>query len=82
MRNYKKGDESNDEIKENNFMNKFEKDENGAFLRLIIIGSTRPNLFRLFEKKENAPMPDWLREDYEKKINKSVKHSSDGRFTG
>lgn len=26
----------------------------------------------MFEKKKNAPMPDWLREDYEKKINKSV----------
>ena len=30
----------------------------------------------LFEKKtQNAPMPDWLREDYEKKINKVVKKS-------
>lgn len=27
----------------------------------------------LFEKKPKAPMPDWLREDYEKKINKSVR---------
>lgn len=27
----------------------------------------------LFEKKPSAPMPDWLREDYEKKINKAVK---------
>ena len=29
----------------------------------------------LFEKKtqRNAPMPDWLREDYEKRINKAVK---------
>jgi len=27
----------------------------------------------MFEKKQNAPMPDWLREDYEQKINKSVK---------
>ena len=26
----------------------------------------------LFEKKQNAPMPEWLREDYEKKINKAV----------
>lgn len=26
----------------------------------------------LFEKKQNAPMPDWLREDYEKKVNNSV----------
>ena len=32
----------------------------------------------LFEKKtQNAPMPDWLREDYEKKINKAVKKSPD-----
>ena len=30
----------------------------------------------LFEKKtKNAPMPDWLREDYEKKINKAVKRT-------
>ena len=27
----------------------------------------------LFEKKKGAPMPDWLREDYEKKINKAVR---------
>lgn len=27
----------------------------------------------LFEKKKGVPMPDWLREDYEKKINKAVK---------
>ena len=27
----------------------------------------------LFEKKtQNAPMPEWLRADYEKKINKAV----------
>lgn len=33
----------------------------------------------LFEKNQNqhAPMPDWLREDYQKKINKSVKKSPD-----
>lgn len=32
----------------------------------------------MFEKKtKNIPMPDWLREDYEKKINKSVKKSKD-----
>lgn len=30
----------------------------------------------LFEKKKNAPMPDWLREDYEKKINKAVKRDN------
>lgn len=30
----------------------------------------------LFEKSsQKAPMPDWLRADYEKKINKSVKKS-------
>lgn len=30
----------------------------------------------LFEKRtQHAPMPDWLREDYEKKINKAVKKS-------
>ena len=29
----------------------------------------------LFEKKQNAPMPEWLREDYERKINKAVKKS-------
>lgn len=31
----------------------------------------------MFEKnqKQHAPMPDWLREDYEKKINKAVKKS-------
>jgi hypothetical protein len=27
----------------------------------------------LFEKKKGVPMPDWLREDYEKKINNAVK---------
>lgn len=27
----------------------------------------------LFEKKQGAPMPEWLREDYQKKINKAVK---------
>lgn len=35
----------------------------------------------LFEKKtQNAPMPDWLREDYEKRINKSVKKTPDSFF--
>ena len=45
-------------------------------------GKVDEALPELFEKKENAPMPDWLREDYEKKVNQSVRHSSDGRFTG
>lgn len=44
-------------------------------------GKVDEALPELFEKKENAPMPDWLREDYEKKVNQSVRHSSDGRFT-
>lgn len=34
----------------------------------------------LFEKKKGIPMPDWLREDYEKKINKSVKRTPDSYF--
>ena len=35
----------------------------------------------LFEKKtQKAPMPDWLREDYEKRINKSVKKTPDSFF--
>lgn len=34
----------------------------------------------MFEKKQNAPMPDWLREDYEKKINKNVKKHPDSFF--
>ena len=45
-------------------------------------GKVDEALPELFEKKENAPMPDWLREDYEKKVNQSVRHSSDGPFTG
>lgn len=27
----------------------------------------------LFEKRKGAPMPEWLRDDYEKKINNAVK---------
>ena len=34
----------------------------------------------MFEKKQNAPMPDWLREDYEKKLNKSIKKHPDSFF--
>lgn len=34
----------------------------------------------LFEKKQNAPMPEWLREDYEKRLNKSVKKHPDSFF--
>ena len=45
-------------------------------------GKVDEALPELFEKKENAPMPEWLREDYEKKVNQSVRRSTDGRFTG
>ena len=34
----------------------------------------------LMERKKGMPMPDWLREDYEKKMNKSVKKQSDSYF--
>ena len=35
----------------------------------------------LFEKQsQGVPMPDWLREDYEKKLNKSVKKRPDSFF--
>ena len=34
----------------------------------------------LFEKKKGVPMPDWLREDYEKKINKFVKRTADSYY--
>ena len=27
------------------------------------------------KQKQKAPMPEWLREDYEKKINKAVRKS-------
>lgn len=40
-------------------------------------GKVDEALPELFEKKENAPMPDWLREDYEKKVNQSVKKHTD-----
>lgn len=32
----------------------------------------------LFEKKPGAPMPEWLREDYQNRINKSVKRDPFG----
>ena len=36
----------------------------------------------MFEKvqEQHAPMPDWLREDYEKKLNKMVKKTPDSYF--
>ncbi|MBQ2350127.1 MAG: hypothetical protein II393_02505 [Cytophagales bacterium] len=42
-------------------------------------GKLQEALPELFEKnqEQHAPMPEWLREDYEKKINKSVKKNDD-----
>ena len=34
----------------------------------------------MFETKPKAPVPDWLREDYEKRLNKSVKKHPDSYF--
>jgi hypothetical protein len=34
----------------------------------------------LFEKKKGTPMPDFLREDYEKRLNKMVKKHPDSYF--
>ena len=53
-----------------------------SFGAITYPGKVDEALPELFEKKENAPMPDWLREDYEKKVNQSVRHSSDGHLTG
>lgn len=47
-----------------------------AFGAKVYPGKIEEAVPELFErKKQNAPMPDWLREDYEKKINKAVKKS-------
>lgn len=43
----------------------------GAKVYPVKVEETIPELF---EKKQNAPMPEWLREDYERKINKAVKN--------
>lgn len=48
-----------------------------AFAAKIYPAKLEEAIPEMFEKKKNAPMPEWLREDYEKKINKSVKKSSD-----
>ena len=44
----------------------------GAKVYPVKVEETIPELF---EKKQNAPMPEWLREDYEQKINKAVKNN-------
>ena len=44
----------------------------GAKVYPVKLEETLPELF---EKKQNAPMPEWLREDYERKINKAVKNN-------
>ena len=44
-----------------------------AFGAKVYPSKVEEALPELFEKKQNAPMPDWLREDYEQRINKSVK---------
>lgn len=44
-----------------------------AFGAKVYPAKVEEALPELFEKKQNAPMPDWLREDYEQRINKSVK---------
>lgn len=43
----------------------------GAKVYPVKVEETIPELF---EKKQNAPMPEWLREDYERRINKAVKN--------
>lgn len=43
----------------------------GAKVYPVKVEETIPELF---EKKQNAPMPEWLREDYEQRINKAVKN--------
>ena len=43
-------------------------------------GKLEEALPELFEKKPKVHMPDWLREDYEKRINKSVHPNNGPRF--
>ena len=49
-----------------------------AFGAKVYPGKLEEAVPELFEKhqEQHAPMPDWLRKDYEKKINKSVKKSA------
>lgn len=51
-----------------------------AFGAKVYPGKLEEALPEMFEKKPKAPMPDWLREDYEKRINKTVKKSPDSYF--
>lgn len=44
-----------------------------AFGAKVYPGKVEEAMPELFEKKKNAPMPVWLREDYQQKINKAVK---------
>lgn len=44
-----------------------------AFGAKVYPGKVEEALPELFEKKKGTPMPDWLVEDYQKKINKAVK---------
>lgn len=44
-----------------------------AFGAKVYPGEPKEGVPELFEKKKGMPMPDWLREDYEKRINKAVK---------
>lgn len=44
-----------------------------AFAAKSYPGKMEEAMAELFEKKPKAPMPDWLREDYQNKINKAVK---------
>ena len=46
-----------------------------AFSAKVYPGKLEEAVPELFEKRQKAPMPEWLREDYEKRINKSVKKS-------
>lgn len=48
-----------------------------AFGAKVYPAKLEESIPELFEKKPKAPMPDWLREDYEKKVNKSVKKKPD-----
>ena len=43
----------------------------GAKVYPVKVEETIPELYK---KKQNAPMPEWLREDYERRINKTVKN--------
>ena len=47
-----------------------------AFNAKVYPGKMEEAMPELFEKsKQKAPMPEWLRDDFEKKINKAVQKS-------